>query len=96
LKLVTVVYDTGAETLVEEALEKVGAGGWTRVLDVAGKGRAGLRLGDAIFPGLNNLMFSVIEDEKVAPLKIELEQIPDEFIKQLAFRVFVSDCEILI
>ncbi|MEI6915046.1 MAG: PG0541 family transporter-associated protein [Armatimonadota bacterium] len=96
MKLVTVVYDTGAETLVEEALEKVGAGGWTRVLDVAGKGRAGLRLGDAIFPGLNNLMFSVIEDEKVAPLKIELEQIPDEFIKQLAFRVFVSDCEILI
>ena len=96
MKLVTVVYDTGAETLVEEALETVGAGGWTRVLDVAGKGRAGLRLGDAIFPGLNNLMFSVIEDEKVAPLKIELEQIPDEFIKQLAFRVFVSDCEILI
>jgi len=96
MKLVMVVYDTGAESLVEDALDFVGATGWTRLTDVIGHGRAGRRMGDPIFPGNNNVMLSVIEDEKLEPLRQELLKIPDEFIKQLAFRVFVSDCDILI
>ncbi len=95
MKLVMIVYDTGAESLVEEALDKVGAGGWTRVTDVIGKGRTGLRAGDPIFPGTNNMMFSVIEDDQVEPLQSELATIPDEFIKQLPFRVFITSCEVL-
>lgn len=96
MKLVMVVYDTGAESLVEEALEKIQAQGWTRITDVIGKGRTGLRKGDPIFPGTNDVMITVIEDAQVEPLRLELAQIPDEFIKQLPFRVFVSDCEVLI
>lgn len=96
MKLVMIIYDTGAEALVEEALDKTGATGWTRITDVIGKGRTGLRMGDPIFPGQNNVMFAAVEDEIIAPLKEELLGIPDEFIKQLSFRVFVSDVELLI
>ncbi len=96
MKFVMIIYDTGAESLVEEALEEVGATGWTRITDVIGRGRAGQRMGDPIFPGTNNVMLSVIEDQQLQRLKEHLQRIPDEFIKQLPFRVFVSDCEILI
>lgn len=96
MKMVTIIYDTGAEGPVEEALEKVGASGWTRIEDVSGLGRTGKRLGDPIYPGLNNIMFSVIEEEQVEPLRQALAVIPSEFIKQLSFRVFIQDCDILV
>ncbi|MCC6483226.1 MAG: hypothetical protein IT209_00135 [Armatimonadetes bacterium] len=96
MKLAIIIYDTGAESLVEEALEEVGASAWTRVTDVVGKGRTGLRMGDPVFPGVNNVMLCVIEDEQVEPLRQRLLSVPDEFIKQLAFRVFISDCEVLV
>lgn len=96
MKMVIIVYDTGAEALVEEALEKAGAQGWTRITDVIGKGRTGIRMGDPVFPGTNNMMIAVMEDQKLLDLREELITIPDEFIKQLPFRVFVSDCETLL
>lgn len=96
MKLVMLVYDTGAEALVEEALAKVGANGWTRITDVVGKGRTGVRMGDPIFPGTNNMMIAVVEDDQVPALHAELAAIPDEFLKQLPFRVFVSDCQTLV
>ncbi len=96
MKLAIIIYDTGAEPMVEAGLEKIGATGWTRITDVVGKGRAGLRMGDPIFPGNNNVMLCVIEDHQVEPLRQVMSIIPDEFIKQLAFRVFITDVEILV
>ncbi len=96
MKMALIIYDTGAESLVEGALERIGANAWTRVTDVIGKGRTGLRMGDPVFPGNNDMMFCAIEDDQVEPLRREMETIPDEFIKTLAFRVFISDVQILI
>jgi hypothetical protein len=53
-------------------------------------------MGDPIFPGNNNIMLCVIEDHQVEPLREVMSVIPGEFIKQLAFRVFVTDVEILV
>lgn len=96
MMMVMIVYDTGAEPLVEKALETVGADAWTRITEVVGKGRTGLRMGDPVFPGYNNVMMAVIPDEILEPLKKELAGIPDEFIKQLPFRVFAWPCETLV
>jgi len=67
MKLVMVVYDTGAESLVEDALDFVGATGWTRLTDVIGHGRAGRRMGDPIFPGNNNEKGAAAADAAAAP-----------------------------
>lgn len=96
MKMVLIVYDTGAEALVEEALDRAGAEGWTRITDVIGKGRTGIRMGDPVFPGTNNMMVAVMDEQTLLDLREELIGIPDEFLKQLPFRVFVSDCETLI
>ena len=37
-----------------------------------------------------------MDEQTLLDLREELIGIPDEFLKQLPFRVFVSDCEMLI
>lgn len=96
MKQLMIIYDTGAESLVNEALERSGVTAWTKFTDCYGRGRSGTRMGDPIFPGLNDVTMTVVDADMVPAIKAELEKIPSEFIKELAFRVIISDVEVLI
>lgn len=70
MKAVMIVYNHGITEEVDEALESLNIRGFTRFLNVHGQGsEAGEpHLGTHIWPSLNAVVLTVVQDELVDPL----------------------------
>lgn len=65
MKLLIVVYDQGIDETLMEHLETLDLPGWTKGYDLHGLGGQGLKLGDAVWPGQNNILYIELPDERV-------------------------------
>ena len=61
---------------VIEMLEKVGAKGYTKCIRVHGKGTAsGAHLDSEVWPGANNVLWIVMEDDKVSEVLSKVREL---------------------
>jgi len=69
MKMLMVVYNEAIESDVMDSLKEGGMVNYTRMEHVSGKGtRSGVHDGTDIWPGLNNVLFIAVSDEKVSSL----------------------------
>jgi hypothetical protein len=62
--MVLVFYDRAFDENIMEALEEVGVKDFSKWQDTLGAGTHEPHLGDPVWPGLNNTLAAVVEEEK--------------------------------
>ena len=72
MKLLVVVVPREARDEAEAALESGGALGFTEVPSVFGEGASGPRFGSRTAPGVSDLIFAALEEDRVEPLRAAL------------------------
>ena len=66
MKMLFIVYSRESDEVILAALKRAGMRGYTKVQDVYGEGgETEPKLGSHIWPGINNALFVVVEDEEV-------------------------------
>jgi hypothetical protein len=79
MKMLMIVVDETRREQLEVALEEAGVAGYTELSHATGAGATGLRLGSRAFPRTSAVVFSMVGDEAVEPLRARL-------------RAFCADC----
>ena len=70
MKMFLVIYSREVDEDVVNAFKEAGIPGYTKMEEVCGEGReTEPKLGTHIWPGMNNLLFVVLENEKVPEAK---------------------------
>jgi len=65
MKMVMISYNEAVEEEISEALEKMGVTGYTKWINVLGRGRTGgEHLGSHVWPGKNCVIFLAVDEEK--------------------------------
>ncbi|MDI6780032.1 MAG: P-II family nitrogen regulator [Bacteroidota bacterium] len=97
MKAVMIVYNHGITEEVDEALEQLSIRGFTRWVDVHGQGteKGEPHLGTHIWPSLNAVVLTVIEDYKVEPLLDKVRKINKE-AEEEGIHAFVWNIEKLV
>ena len=91
-KLVYIIAETGADRQIRELLADMKLEHYTLFEQVKGSGETGRRDGDAIFPGINNVMMVAMDEKKIPDLVNRLHEIRDSFIIQPGMKIIVTDC----
>ncbi len=93
MKLLVVVYEAGIDDSVTGLLERLNLPGWTKLEGGVGFGRKGPRLGTPIWPGTNNLLLLVLEEQEVHRVLEALEALKREYLRPPALFAFVQPVE---
>ncbi len=72
MRLMMIVVDAELREEVEILLRKAGAHGYTELGPAIGWGETGLRLGSGAFPETSTVLFSVLDPEAEAQVRIAL------------------------
>lgn len=94
MKAVMIVYNQVMQRELMDLLDELEVRGFTRFDEVRGRGTTDgePHMGTHTWPSLNGAVICVVEDEKVASLLDEVEQL-DEGPKDRGIRAFVWDIE---
>ncbi len=97
MKAVMIVYNHGITEEVNEALESLNIRGYTKFLNVHGQGsiKGEPHLGSHIWPSLNAVVLTVIEDDLVDKLLEKVKEIEKEAEEQ-GIHAFVWNIEKMI
>jgi len=91
-KLVFIIAERGTDVQVRRLLEELELEDYTLFEQVKGSGETGRKDGDAVFPGINNVMMIAMNEAKIPALVEGLHRIRDSFIIQPGMKVIVTDC----
>lgn len=91
-KLVFIVAETGTDNQVRELLADLELEHYTLFEQVKGAGETGRKDGDAIFPGINNVIMIALNSGKLPALIAGLHEIRDSFIILPGMKIIVTDC----
>jgi len=91
-RLVFIIFEGGAEAEVLQILDELGLEHYTTFEQIKGTGETGRKEGNAIFPGINNILMVAMPGEKVVPLVERLHVVRDSYIVQPGMKVIVTDC----
>ena len=94
MKQVIAVFDSGVLPDMMRVLEELGIARWTRLSGASGAGERNVREGNAIWPGLNEVLVMVVPPDQVQPLIAACHAMRDTFPLKPGMRFIVSDCEI--
>jgi len=94
VKQVIAIFDSGVLPDVMQVLEQLEIARWTRLSGASGAGERNVREGNAIWPGLNEVLLIVLPPERVQPLIDACHAMRDSFPLRPGMRFIVSDCEI--
>lgn len=94
MKAVMIVYNHGITEEVDEALEQLDIRGFTRWIDVHGQGthKGEPHLGTHIWPSLNAVILTVIDEQKVDPLLNKIKEI-NQLAEEEGIHAFVWNIE---
>ncbi len=94
MKTVFITYNQALTEKIDEIIDSLKIRGFTQWTDVKGRGtRSGEpHMGTHTWPALNSAIMTIIEDEKVDPLLIEIEEL-NKIAEQQGIRAFVWDVE---
>ena len=91
-KLAFIIFEGGTEAEVIQILDELGLEHYTAFEQIKGTGETGRKEGNAIFPGINNILMVAMPREKIAPLVERLHIVRDSYIVQPGMKVIVTDC----
>lgn len=94
MKLVTVIYDSGIEPDMEKLLKQHGIEHYTLLRNVHGAGETGIRGGDPVWPGVNNVLLLVLNDDQVQPLITAAHAMREAFPLTPGLKFIVQDAEL--
>lgn len=93
MKMLMIVHNSALKTNVMEILEKNNIKKYTQIDDVKGRGNSSEpHLGTHIWPGINSITFSVVEDEVCINLLSEFKKFKEKFKKE-GVKIFVLPVE---
>lgn len=95
MKLVIMIYDSGIEEMVSERIEALGINGYTKLFGAHGFGGTGMKQGDQIWPGENNVLLMAVADEQVEPLRSVMRNMQEGFRLKPGITLLVSPVEVL-
>ncbi|MCS7224473.1 MAG: hypothetical protein NZ959_07955 [Armatimonadetes bacterium] len=93
--LLLIIYDRAVEMDLMSRLEELNLDGYTQIRDAEGKGGQGLKKGDPIFPGLNNILLIALEEADVPHLVAILRQLQSEYVLKPGITIFQLSAKIL-
>ena len=76
---VLIFYDRAIDEEVLDVLTSCCVENFTRWRDVSGVGTTGPHLGDHIWPALNNVMMTVVEDSRKAEILERVQELQEDF-----------------
>ena len=79
MKLIFLIYDTGVDEQIDDLITKLDISGYTKIFDAQGLGGAGKKIGNAVFPGLNNVLLINLSEEKLKILSEEIKKLKSTF-----------------
>jgi nitrogen regulatory protein PII len=94
MKSILIIYEQALQPEIKEMMRTHNVLGFTQMQNVGGKGSRGgePHLGTHAWPALNDVIFIVVEDQKVQPILDTLKQI-DHDSEILGIRAFVWNIE---
>ena len=75
MKMVLMIVDGARREELEAALEEAGVAGYTELPHAAGLGATGPRLGSRAFPGTSAVIFTIVADNALEPLRSKLREL---------------------
>jgi hypothetical protein len=79
MRLLIVVYDHGIDETLMERLEAAGVRHWTKTFDAHGEGESGRKMGDQIWPGMNNVLYLQLEDDRVREVAAAIRDLQEAY-----------------
>ncbi|MBW3623491.1 MAG: hypothetical protein KY468_08785 [Armatimonadetes bacterium] len=95
MRLLIVVYDQGVDETLMERLGAMGVTHWTKTFNAHGEGDSGRKLGDAIWPGMNNLLYLQLEDDRVAEVAAAIRDLQESYRLQPGITIWSLPVEAL-
>ena len=95
MKLLVVIYDSGIEESVNEILEELKLPGYTKLFGAHGFGGQGLKLGDVVWPGANNVLYAALEEDQISPLVERLRKLQTGFRLKPGVTILALPAEVL-
>jgi hypothetical protein len=95
MKMFLIVYSLEADEDVVAAFKSSGITGYTKMQEVRGEGReTEPKLGTHIWPGMNNILFLVLGDDEVPPIKELIKRLKQEYPRAdlKGFLIPLEDC----
>ena len=94
MKSVYIVYNQALTEKIDEIIDSLKIRGYTQWTDVKGRGShtGEPHMGSHTWPALNSAMLSIIDEEKVDPLLLKIQELNQE-VEQQGIRVFVWNVE---
>jgi hypothetical protein len=86
--MVFVVYDRAIDEEIIDVLDELEIHDYTKWRDVQGVGRHDPHMGDSVWPGLNNVLMVVIDEEKKDALLKKVKSLQSSFTG-VGLRAFV-------
>jgi hypothetical protein len=69
MKLLMIIVDTECREELEVLLKNHGVTGYSEIPNAHGVGETGVRMGSSAHPKTSSIFFTIVEPEKIAPLK---------------------------
>ena len=95
-KLVLIVYDSGLDFQILHVLKNLHITAYTKITNVKGAGNSGLKFGDAVGPGENNLVFTIIEEKTLIRLKNQIKVYKKNLLEKQGLKLFILPIEEII
>lgn len=95
MRLLIVVYDMGIDETLMERLEAIGVTHWTKTFNAHGEGHTGRKLGDQIWPGMNNLLYLQLEEDRVAEVAAAIRDLQEGYRLQPGIALWSLPVEVL-
>lgn len=97
MKAVMIVYNQSISDEVYEILDKVNIRGFTRFHDVSGRGsdKGEPHYGTHVWPSLNAVILTIVDDEKVPAILEEVKKI-NNIAEEEGIRAFVWHIEMMV
>lgn len=76
-------------------IKRVGVDGYTKFLNAQGLGGRGLKLGNPVFPGLNNMLLVQLHESKVDEFVEALRGMQSQYILKPGITIWCIDVQVL-
>ena len=95
MKMFLIIYSREADEDIVNTFKNAGIPGYTKMEEVRGEGKeTEPKLGTHIWPGMNNVLFVVVENDEVPPAKDLIKQLKERHPRAgiKSFLLPLEDC----
>ena len=96
MKAIIIIYDQELQNEVDFILRSSQIQYFSRFDGVKGQGDSGLKLGDAVGPGLNSAYWIVLQDDQTKTVIRDLKDFKNHKLKNKGVQIFVLPVEEMI